>query len=169
MTLEDAIKTAIEYEIKIRDVYKEAAENAIDPVGKRVFKLLRDDEQHHVDYLNHKLGQWQKTGRISVEKLRGKIPSRDVLAEEVDKLQTTMAQDDRKMEKQMLSKALQVEIETSNFYKQMVDQMSDEGQQMFAHFLEIENDHIILVQAELDYLSKSGFWFDSKEFDMEGY
>ena len=34
-------------------------------------------------------------------------------------------------------------------------------------FLEIENNHIRMVQFELDYVSKTGYWFDFKEFDME--
>ena len=78
-----------------------------------------------------------------------------------------MARDDRKDEKQMLSKALKAEIETSNFYRQMVAELADEGQKMFARFLEIEEGHINAVQAELDYLSHTGYWLDFKEFDME--
>ena len=67
----------------------------------------------------------------------------------------------------MLSKALKLEIETSNFYQEMVDKLSDEGRQMFARFLEIENGHIDVVQFELDFFSKSGYWMGFKEFDME--
>jgi hypothetical protein len=36
MTIEEAIQTAIEYEKRVRDVYKDATERASDPVGKRV-------------------------------------------------------------------------------------------------------------------------------------
>ena len=49
----------------------------------------------------------------------------------------------------------------------MVTEMDGPAQKMFARFLEIEDEHIAMVQAELDYISKTGFWFDSKEFDME--
>ena len=37
MTLEEAVKTAIEYEIRIRDLYREAAEKTSDPVGRGIF------------------------------------------------------------------------------------------------------------------------------------
>ena len=37
----------------------------------------------------------------------------------------------------------------------------------FARFLEIEENHIAAVQAELDYITNTGYWFDFKEFDME--
>jgi len=51
----------------------------------------------------------------------------------------------------------------------MVAEMKDEGRKMFARFVEIENGHIDMVQAELDYISGTGYWFDFKEFDMSGY
>ena len=38
---------------------------------------------------------------------------------------------------------------------------------MFARFLEIEDGHVAIVQAELDFISDNGFWFDFQEFDME--
>lgn len=60
-----------------------------------------------------------------------------------------------------------LEIETSGFYKKMVDEMSDDAQRMFGRFLDIEAGHIAAVQAELDYLSRTGYWLDFKEFDME--
>ncbi len=169
MTLEEAIKTAIEYEIRVRDLYRESAEKASDPVGRRIFQALGDDEQLHVDYLKSRLEIWQATGKLKVEKLESVIPSRETITREVGKLEERMARDDLKDEKQMLSKALKVEVETSNFYQKMVDEMSGEGRQMFARFLEIEDAHINAVQAELDYISKTGYWFDFKEFDMEDF
>jgi rubrerythrin len=67
----------------------------------------------------------------------------------------------------MLSKALQVEVETSAFYRKLVQEMEGDARTMFARFLEIEDGHIAVVQAELDYISQTGFWFDFQEFDME--
>ena len=45
MTIEEAIKTALEYETKIRDIYRDAVERVSEPVGKRTLQMLRDDEQ----------------------------------------------------------------------------------------------------------------------------
>jgi len=167
MNLEEAIQTAIEYEIRIRDLYREAADKAPDPVGRRVFSALGDDENNHVAYLRDRLSQWRKTGLLTVSELASVIPSRETIENEVGKLETRMTREDRKSEKQMLSKALAVEVETSNFYRKMVEEMPDESRRMFARFLEIEDGHIAVVQAELDYLSHTGYWLDFKEFDME--
>lgn len=167
MNLEKAIKTAIEYETRIHDLYNEAVEKASDPVGRRLFEALRKDEQHHVEYLKDRLDRWLEAKQLSVERLESTIPSKEKITKELKSLKTRMDRDDRKNEKQMLSKALKVEVETSNFYKKMVAEMDGPAQKMFARFLEIEDGHIAIVQAELDYISKTGFWFDSKEFDME--
>jgi rubrerythrin len=167
MTLEKAIKTAIEYEIRIRDLYMEYAKKVIDPAAKGLFQSLGNDEQNHVKYLESKLEIWQQTGKLEVDKLESTIPSREAITREVGKLQNRMSKDDRKDEKQMLSKALRIEVETSDFYEKMVAEMSGEGRQMFARFLEIEAEHIDAVQFQLDYISQTGYWFDFKEFDME--
>jgi len=90
-----------------------------------------------------------------------------MIQKEVAKLKRQMRKDDRGVRQQMLNKALRMEIETSNFYRKMVDQMSDEGRGMFAQFLEIEERHIKAVEFELDYINQTGYWFDFKEFDME--
>ena len=167
MTLEEAIKTAIEYEIKIRDVYREAQAAVDDEAGKRIFETLGNDEQHHIDYLQHTLAQLKKTGQIDYAKLESAIPSRETISREAAKVESMVAKDFHGIRKQMLSRALKAEIETSDFYRKMVDELAAEGRVLFARFLEIENNHINAVQFELDYMSKTGYWFDFKEFDME--
>ena len=66
-----------------------------------------------------------------------------------------------------LQRALAAEKETSAFYQRMVAELSGERQRLFARFLEIEEGHVAIVQAEIDAVSGSGFWFDMKEFDLE--
>ncbi|HIJ56263.1 MAG TPA: hypothetical protein HPQ03_09070 [Deltaproteobacteria bacterium] len=167
MKLGEAIQTAIDYETKVLNVYRNASDAISDMVGKRLFQALANDEQYHVDYLKKKLDQWQKTGRLTVEDLKSSNPDIDAITGDIGKLESRMSEEDRGDEKQMLSKALTVEVETSNFYKRMVSEMSEEGQQLFSQFMVIEDGHIAAVQAELDFINSSGYWFDSKEFDME--
>jgi rubrerythrin len=167
MTFEAAILTAIEYERKIRDVYREAAAALDDEAGKRIFEALGNDEQHHIDYLRHTLEQLKNTGKIDPAALESSIPSQDAINREAVKFESMVAKDFHGIRKQMLSRALQVEIETSEFYRKMVNELADEGRALFARFLEIEKNHIKAVEFELDYISKTGYWFDFKEFDME--
>ena len=167
MTLEEAITQAIDYETRIRDLYRDAVQGTADPKGRHVFQALADDEQRHIDYLEAKRTQWYGEGRITVESLAAHIPAAELLVANLEDLEQTMAREDRTDEKRMLSKALQVEVETSAFYRRMVAQMEGDARAMFARFLEIEDGHIAAVQAELDYISHTGFWFDFQEFDLE--
>jgi len=167
MTIEEAIKTAIEFEARIRDIYRDATAAVDDEVGKRIFETLCNDEQHHIDYLQHKLKQLQNTGTFVPERLDSVVPSQEVVNREAEKVKSLVAKDFLGIRRQMLSKALEMEIETSDFYQEMVNELPAEGQALFERFLEIENNHIRAVQFELDYLSKTGYWFDIKEFDME--
>ena len=167
MTIEEAIKTAIEFEIRIRDVYREAAAAVDDDAGKRIFDTLGNDEQRHIDYLEYKLDQFQKTGAIDTERLESAIPDSESIAREADKIKSLAAKDFLGIKQQMLSKALKAEIETSEFYQKMVNELPAEARPLFERFLEIENNHIKAVEFELDYMGKTGYWFDFKEFDME--
>jgi len=167
MTIEQAMKTAIEYEIRIRDIYLEAVAAIDGEVGKRIFETLAKDEQHHIDYLEHKLVQFQKTGAIEPGKLESAIPNRKTIDQETDKVKSLTAKDFLGIKQSMLSKALKAEIETSEFYQKMVNELPAKARPLFERFLEIENNHIKVVQFELDYVSKTGYWFDFKEFDME--
>ena len=167
MEMEKAIQTAIDYETKIRDIYRDAAKNVNDPEGKKFFKMMGDDEQYHLDYLMERLRLWRKSGKLSAEKLKSAVPSKEIIQKETEKIKAHMSNKDLSSVKVILSRALQAEVNTSNFYEKMVNEMTDEGKKMFSRFLEIEENHIAAVQAELDYITNTGYWFDFKEFDME--
>jgi rubrerythrin len=95
------------------------------------------------------------------------IPSRERIRKAISTLEAHRSGDERGGELQMLTRALDVEVKTNEFYKRMVKELPKEGKQLFAHFVEIEEGHLAIVRAEIDYLSKTGYWFDFKEFDME--
>lgn len=167
MEFEEAIVLAIGYEEKLRDVYREAADTVSDPLGKSILNALGEDEQAHADYLKSKLESWRKTGKLDIAALDSVIPQREVIEEQATRHSHALPRDARGDEKQVLSRALRIEVETSRFYKKMVAEMPGEVGGLFAEFLKIEDRHIAAVQAELDYYSKTGYWFGIKEFDME--
>lgn len=163
MTIEKAIQTAIELENEVRNVYKAAAKEAVDPVGKRVFTVLADEEQGHVDYLQSRLEEWRKTGKVTPGALETAIPSRDVIAEAACSVSESMSDVDHGSELRMLGKALEAERKTSGFYRKMVAELPAEGQKLFQRFVEIEEGHVAIVQAEMDAVTGTGAWFDILE------
>lgn len=168
MTVEEAIKTALEYENRVRDVYKDAVGKTKDETGRRMLEILAQDEQRHVDYLEAKKKQWTETGKITIEKLDTEIPPKEHIEKEVSKLKSQMSDKDFKVEIELLRHACEVEKETSDFYRSVVDQLDVEGRKMFERFVEIEEGHLAIVQAELDYVQGNGYWFDFSEFSVEG-
>jgi rubrerythrin len=172
MDIEKAIKTAIEFEKRVKEVYKEASQRAQDSVGKHVLEVLAEEEQGHLDYLHYKLDEWQTTGKIIPTVLPTKIPSKKAIEKETEKIVGKVHSHDedrsKNTELKMLNNALEVEVETSNFYKKMVDELPPEGKDLFTRFVEMEEGHLAIVRAEIDYISGPGYWFDFREFDLAG-
>jgi len=169
MKLDNAIKTALEFEIGVHKIYRDAMEKAADPTAKRIFKVLCDEEMGHVEYLRDRLEEWQKTGKVKVKKLGTSIPTKTAIEKGLQDQRKTVKPKPTKQipELELLKKALDAEIKASEFYKDMVSKLDGEGQALFKRFVEIEVGHEAIVRAEIDSVSNQGFWFDMPEFQLE--
>jgi rubrerythrin len=167
MDIESAITTALQFENRVVRVYEDAARNTLDPAGRRMFEILVKDERSHVNYLESKLGEWRSTGRITPEKLSTLIPNRERIEEAVRKLRSRMATSKPEKELALLRRALEVEVDAGDFYRGVVRELPAEDRPLFQRFVEIEQGHQAIVQAEIDSVSGLGFWFDMREFDLE--
>ncbi len=169
MTLEEAIKTAIEFETKVTGVYRDAIAQTTDPAGKRIFEVLAKEEEDHLAYLQSRLDEWNKTGKVTAATLETAVPSPAAIAEGIGKLEQKVGQKkDHTLELDLLKRALEVERETGEYYKKLVGELDADGQKLFQRFAEIEEGHYAIVQAQIDSLSGMGFWFDFMEFNLEG-
>ena len=167
MNLEEAIKTALEYENQVRDVYFQEADKLKSPIAKKIFANLGDEEQGHVDYLNHKLKEWQDTGKVTVEKLDTIVPDQAVIDANVKNLKKNPASTILDEEIDSFKKALELETKTSNYYKSLLQDLPKENRSLFDRFVEIEEGHKAIVQAELVNARGLGYWFDFQEFNLE--
>ena len=168
MTIEEAIRTAIEYENRVCDVYADAVRDAPNDTARRVFTTLADEEKGHVDFLEHCLSTWSEKGVLSASGLTTAVPSLESIRRGVERLREKMGGSPAEgAEVEMLNRALEVEVETSAFYARMVGVLPPEGKELFERFVEIEEGHKAIVQAEIDSVSRLGFWFDFREFDLE--
>jgi rubrerythrin len=166
--LDEALKTAIEFEKNVLKVYRDAGKSAVDPVGRTVFSQLAEEEAGHVAYLESRLSEWQKSGHVALEELRSIIPDKARIADGRKRFaRPVRSRTAAATEVEYLKRALVAEKETSAFYRRMVSEMAEERRPLFARFLEIEEGHVAIVEAELDAVSGSGFWFGLKEFDLE--
>jgi rubrerythrin len=167
MDLAQAIQTAIRYETSIRNLYRTAAEKSTDPVGRKVFGLLADEEDEHLRFLEERLKEWTDSGEVQTAPLRSHLPAREAIEESGQKVRSNLTDIDVEGELALLSRALEVEKETSDFYRKMVSELDARGQALFEPFVESEDNHLGLVQAEMDQIKGLGYWFDIQEFDLQ--
>lgn len=167
MTVEEALKTAIEYETKVTAVYEGACAKIQDPVGQRIFKLLAKEEKGHVAYLKSRLDKWRKEGKIDLEGLETAIPSKSKIEKAVAELSTDVPKEPVDLELELLNQALDVEKKTSDYYKKLVAEVPGEEKKLFERFLEIEVGHQAIVEAEINSVKGLGVWFDMEEFRLE--
>lgn len=167
MTVEEAIKTAIVYETRVRLVYDDAAGRVADRAGKKVLQVLAREERDHIAYLESRLEAWRLEGVLTAGDIKSALPSAEAIADRLAGLEPGMAVVGSGDDLDLLGKALEAEIETSSFYRKMVEELPEPGRMLFARFLEIEEGHRAIVQAEIDSLNGTGYWFDIREFDLE--
>lgn len=167
MTLEEAVRFALEFEGKVRDHYAEAAHKSADPAGKKFFALLAREEQGHVDFLQHKLEELKQNGAVSDDALPTVIPTSDWVVQGAEKLQHSGERRDYTDDLERLYTALKLEDEATAHYQKLVETLGPEGQTLFQRFLDIEEGHTALVQTEIDVATKTGFFYDFPEFNQE--
>jgi rubrerythrin len=168
MKLQEAIAVAIDFEKKVRDHYLRGVKELPEPQGRKVFALLGKEEQGHVDYLEHCLAEWKKTGKVPHLPLKSVLPKGSKwIAGELKKVSAQGKRVATKTELDALKVALQHEKDADDFYHKLVRELPKEDQVLFTKFLEIEDGHLAIVQAQLDSVQGMGFWFDVAEFRLE--
>lgn len=163
----EIFQTALEYEKKIRDLYLSADKIVDDDRGKAIFRALADDEQSHVDFLLYSLEQLKSSSTIDINRLNTPIPTAEKIAERVDTLKVKIPERMLGDVKTVLNSALQLEKETSSYYRRASEKTEGEIREIFEKFLEIEERHVEVVRIELDHAMHNGMWFDFMEGNLE--
>ena len=168
MDVKEALDIAIKYENEVRDHYLKGAEQILDPQGKRVFETLAKEEDGHVAYLESRLEEWTRSGHVEDVELGSILPPPEWVEKERERFEeghdATLAV---QKEMELLKVALELERKTSGFYQELVNTLPAEDRGLFQRFLEIEQGHLAIVQAEIDSLAGHGHWFDVMEFSLE--
>jgi rubrerythrin len=169
MDSQEIFAMALQYEEKIRDLYRSADKILDDERGRRIFQALADDEQSHVEFLLYSLEQLKTHGTIDINRLVTSIPTIKQIEASIEQMKTTIPTRMLGDIKSVLGSALQLEKETSAFYREACGKTEGEIKAVFEKFLEIENRHIDVVQIELDHAQHNGMWFNFMEVDLEAY
>ncbi len=172
MDLSQALAKAIEYERQVRDHYAKSSRLTEDPHGKRIFAILAREEQGHLEHLESRLEEWVRTGALSPMEVPTILPPAAQI--EAEALKAAAAPRPPTVpgsgmpELDFLKEALDLERRTCGFYQAMVAELEPRHRPLFDRFMDIEDGHLTIVQAEIDALVGHGHWFDFMEFTLEG-
>ena len=160
-------KTALEYEKNIRDLYTTAISIIDDERGKAIFKTLAEEEQSHIDFLEYSIETLKSDGKINHEQLKTSIPDTDNILKNIESMKIKIPERMLGDVKRVLSSALKLEIETTEYYQKAFDSTEGDIKVVMGKFVEIEQRHTDVVRFELDYASHNGFWLGFPEISME--
>lgn len=161
------LKTAIEIEDNGILTFLTYARQTKDATGKNMFIRLAIDEHEHRRILEKQLNQlmegkpWQSVEipKSEIEKVAPKIREKQQRTRGETGLQEIDA----------LNTALDLERNAVKYFKEqaaIVDEPA--AKDLFLRLAEWEEAHFDIIQAELDSIQGTGFWFGIPEFQMDG-
>ncbi len=161
-----ALEIALSTEKNGLKTYINFAYRTRDESGKNMFIRLAADEFEHMTILEKQRESIQekecwvavKLEKSEIEKL---TPG---LREKIKKVKGTEGLD----QMSALQTALDLEDRAIKFYSEQVQVSVDlKAKTMYERLVKMEQAHYELIQAEIDYIDKTGYWFDLREFSLE--
>lgn len=161
-----AMKTAIEMEKSGHKFFTEASEKVRHEVGRKMFARLAAEEIDHMrtfeKIFNEVTGGSDWKEALGSLELARRVPYFDDARKE-------FKSEDQSVELDYLRKALDLERNAMKFFEKAISEAeSPEAREIFKRILDEEQAHYDLIQAEIDSVNGTGFWFDVHEFHMDG-
>ena len=163
----ESLKTAIELENKGLITFLKFARATKNEAGKNMFIQLAMDEQKHREILENQMEKiitGKPFGKItisfaSIEKILPKVKDK------VKKIKGEAGVD----EVDALNAALDLESNAKKYFMEQSQKVTNpDAKKMFMDLADWEETHYRIIQAELDALQQTGFWYDMPEFRMDG-
>ena len=129
--------TALEFENKIRDLYITAISIIDDERGKAIFKRLADEEQSHIDFLEQSIDSLRNNKNITYEQLKTSIPDTDAIQKNIASMKIQIPEHMLGDLKRVLSSALRLEIETTEYYQKAFDSTEGDIREIMGKFVSI--------------------------------
>ncbi|MCK4395348.1 ferritin family protein [candidate division WOR-3 bacterium] len=160
----EAIKIAIQMEKDGRRFYEECVKKTENQLGKEMFESLVQDEITHLNTFQKMFNtiteteEWREFAEVSPKV--GKIP---IFEGEIEK-----KADANPSDLDAIRIAMDNERKSIDHYRKAANEAEDPlAVKIFNKIREEEEYHYDPLQAQRDYLTKSGFWFDVSEFRMD--
>jgi len=162
-----ALKTAIEIEDNGLLNFLRFARQTKDTTGKNMFIRLAMDEHEHRRIIEKQLTNLMEGKPL----IKIEIPKSEIeqVAPTIREKQQRTRGESGLLEIDALNTALDLERKAAKFFRDQADLVDDpDAKAMFIRLAEWEDAHFDLIQAELDSIQGTGFWFGIPEFQMDG-
>ncbi len=160
----DALEMALTNEMRERDFYLRNAQRTKNPVGKRMFQQIGDEELEHYERLKRLHGEWRRAGKWpeDLPLVVGDTAIKDVLLEVIGAVETASPRDADDLE--AVRTAIDFEEKGVAFYEQLRDQVSAPGEKAFFDLLsKIEREHYLSLKEVEEYFVDPASWFRKTE------
>jgi rubrerythrin len=161
-----ALAAAIEAEKQSLRNYLEFAWNTRDSSGKQMFVRLATDEFEHMRLLETQQASLAQSGLWQPASVDATVIERLVprLSDKSLRIRGSEGQN----QLSALNAALDLERSAQFFYEEQNRKAQGEpARAVFYRLAEMEAAHYSLIQAEIDNIQQTGFWFGLREFTLE--
>ena len=160
----NALEVALNNETREREFYLKNAKRTKNPLGKRMFQQIGDDELEHYERLRQLHQKWSKQ-----EKWPETVPLKvkdtvvkDVLLEFLKKVDMSAKGDANDLE--AVRTALDFEAKGAKFYAELRDSVVDPREKQFFDLLsKMENEHYLSLKDTEEYFIDPASWYRKVE------
>jgi rubrerythrin len=159
-----ALEVALNNEMREREFYLKNANRTKNPLGKKMFQQIGDDELEHYERLKQLHQKWAKQ-----EKWPETVPLKvkdtivkDILLEFVKKVDETTKGDTNDLE--AVRTALDFEAKGAKFYAEIRDSVTNPKEKEFFDLLsKMENEHYLSLKDTEEYFIDPASWYRKAE------
>lgn len=165
MELKEAMKEALEFEKKGKEIYEDVAKSTFNPMVKKTFEYLAREEENHIaeimkyiesqeldrEFKGACMKDVEKFFNMTINEYKGGIE---------------FSEDD----KNAYENAMDLEESSYDYYKDQRENAEDERlREFFTFVMEQENAHYLMLEKTLRFIEDpANFFVENEEWNFEG-
>ncbi len=158
MDMKDSVKMAIDNEVKGREMYLEFARRAKNPVTKRTFEYLADEELKHVD----KIKELSESGKAPEMKAMSHEQVRTLFEQSISHFDRQVRPGSDDLEAHNV--AMDLERKSVELYERLSKEAEDgKVREFFGKLAGEERIHFDLIQKAFNFISDPEGWYAGEE------
>ncbi len=149
MDLVNVLQMAVNAEIEGRELYKTASEKTSDEKAKKVFKMLADEEQTHIDNIVQMAKDYKAGKELTMPDLPAPASFEDAESPIFTREFKEKVSD---FDMTALNIGIKLELESEKFYKEAAVEASEKAvKDLFNHLAEWEHGHYEFLKNQVSF------------------